>query len=186
MSPDDIAAEHGHAAAVKGATGLPFVGLTAGTDGSWSARFWEKTAPSTYHRRWCSTVRVAGPQLSVTFNDRLLPPPASSDALRRTISSWGHAKQADLARIHVGVVGAGSVGSIVAETLARTGIAHITLIDFDTVELHNLDRLLHAYPRDARMARAKVQVLGKAIRRSSTAANPQIDSIEYSIIEPQG
>ena len=145
MSPDDIAAEHGHAAAVKGATGLPFVGLTAGTDGSWSARFWEKTAPSTYHRRWCSTVRVAGPQLSITFNDRLFPPPASSDALRRTISSWGHAKQADLARIHVGVVGAGSVGSIVAEALARTGIAHITLIDFDNSETTKNRLMDHAH-----------------------------------------
>src|SRR5438046_1801902 len=43
MSRNDIAAEQGHAAATKGATELPLVGLTLGTDGAWSARFWEKT-----------------------------------------------------------------------------------------------------------------------------------------------
>jgi hypothetical protein len=32
MSPDDIAAEEGHAPATAGATGLPLVGLTVGTD----------------------------------------------------------------------------------------------------------------------------------------------------------
>src|SRR5438876_1060643 len=44
MSGDDIKAERGHAAAAKGATGLPLVGLTAGIDGAWSGRFWEKVA----------------------------------------------------------------------------------------------------------------------------------------------
>lgn len=186
MSGDDIRAEQGHAAAAKGATGLPLIGLTAGNDRSWSARFWEKTAPSTYERRWCSTVRAVGLQLRVTFNDQLMPPPSASESLRRTISAWGPVRQANLARIRLGIVGAGSVGSIVAEALARTGIQHITLIDFDTVEELNLDRLLHAYPRDARMARSKVQVLGKAIKRSATASGFKVEIIERSIIEEEG
>jgi molybdopterin/thiamine biosynthesis adenylyltransferase len=186
MSPDDIRAEEGHAAAAKGATGLPLIGLTAGNDGSWSARFWEKTGPSKYERRWCSSVRAVGSQLRVTFNDRLLHPPSASESLRRTISAWGASRQANLARIRVGIVGAGSVGSIVAEALARTGFQRVSLIDFDTIEELNLDRLLHAYRRDARMARAKVQVLGKAIRRSATASDFQVDMIEHSIVEDMG
>ena len=36
MSGDDIRAEQGHAAAAQGATGLPLVGLTLGTDGAWA------------------------------------------------------------------------------------------------------------------------------------------------------
>jgi ThiF family protein len=186
MSDDDIRAEQGHAAAVKGATGLPLVGMTAGNDGSWSARFWEKTAPSKYERRWCSTVRAVGSQLRVTFNDMLMPPPNSLESLRRTISAWGAIRQANLARIRIGIVGAGSVGSIIAEAIARTGFQRVSLIDFDTVEELNLDRLLHAYPRDARMARAKVQVLGKAIKRSATASNFQVEMIEHSIVENEG
>ena len=50
MSRDDIVAEERNAPAVMGATGLPFLGLTLGTDGSWSARLWQKTAPRTYAR----------------------------------------------------------------------------------------------------------------------------------------
>src|SRR5690349_11176048 len=68
MSSDDVCAEQTHAPQAKGATGLPLLGLTAGTDGAWSARFWEKTAPRTYVRRWCSTVRVVGERLGLTFH----------------------------------------------------------------------------------------------------------------------
>jgi hypothetical protein len=186
MSKDDICAEQEHAAAAKGATGLPLIGLTAGNDRSWSARFWEKTAPSTYERRWCSTVRAVGSQLRVTFNDRLMPPPSAAESLRRTISAWGPVQQANLARLRVGIVGAGSVGSIIAEALARTGFEHIKLIDFDTIEELNLDRLLHAYLRDARMARSKVQVLGKAIKRSATASTFEVEMIDRSIVEEEG
>src|SRR5437660_12694374 len=35
MSRDDVVAEEGHAAAARGATGLPLLGLTAGNDGAW-------------------------------------------------------------------------------------------------------------------------------------------------------
>lgn len=42
----------------------------------------------------------------------------------------------DDARIHI--VGCGSVGSTVAENLARCGVTKFTLWDFDTVEPHNL------------------------------------------------
>jgi hypothetical protein len=58
MSPDDIRAEQGNAGAVFGATGLPFVGMTIGSDRRWSARFWARTAPRTYARNDCATVRV--------------------------------------------------------------------------------------------------------------------------------
>ena len=51
MSHDDIVAEKGHAVAAKAATGLPLLGLTAGNDGSWSARFWEKARHSRIHNR---------------------------------------------------------------------------------------------------------------------------------------
>src|SRR5438105_2724558 len=43
MSDDDIRAESKYAPAVYGATGLPFIGMTLGTDGAWSARSWQRT-----------------------------------------------------------------------------------------------------------------------------------------------
>jgi hypothetical protein len=121
MSHDDIVAEDKHAAATKAATGLPLLGLTAGDDGAWSARLWEKVGPRQYERRWCRTVRVVGERLAVTYHPRLTAVPAFRTELTRTVSAWGPAVQADLARLRVGIVGAGSVGVPVAEALARMG-----------------------------------------------------------------
>ena len=186
MSDDDIRAEYGHAAAAKGATGLPLVGMTVGTDGAWSARFWQKTAPRTYARRDCTHVRVVGDNLTLTFNDRLKPRPRTREEWRRTVSAWGEDAQADLARLRVGVVGAGSVGAIIAEALARTGVGRITLIDFDTIERINLDRLLHATRLDAMLHRSKVACLGRALRLSATASAFAVDEIDQSIVEEEG
>ncbi|HEY5274938.1 MAG TPA: ThiF family adenylyltransferase, partial [Coriobacteriia bacterium] len=158
MSDDDVRAEASHAAATFGATGLPLVGLTLGTDDAWSARAWVRTGPRRYERRWCEGVRVVGEQLRVTYHDVLRPAPRPREELRRTVSAWGPEAQAHLARLRIGIVGAGSVGSIVAEALARTGVKDVTLIDFDAVERVNLDRNLHATVGD--IGRAKVRVLG--------------------------
>lgn len=45
-----------------------------------------------------------------------------------------------LRQAHVGVVGLGGLGSNVAMWLARLGVGHLQLIDFDRVELSNLNR----------------------------------------------
>ena len=66
MSDDDERAERSHAASALSATGLPLVGLTHAGDGQWSARFWIKTAPRTYLRRWCENVRVVGGRLAIS------------------------------------------------------------------------------------------------------------------------
>jgi molybdopterin/thiamine biosynthesis adenylyltransferase len=186
MSNDDVVAEKRHAAAAKAATGIPLLGMTIGTDESWSSRFWEKTAPRTYERRWCSHVRVVGEWLALTYYDQLLPRPRPKEALKRTVSAWGEQVQANLARLTIGVVGAGSVGAILAEALARTGIAQVKLIDFDGVETVNLDRLLHATIADADKHLAKTEVLARALRKSATADHFRVDEIEYSIGEEEG
>src|ERR1035441_3356439 len=94
MSADDIATERRQAVTAKATTGMPLIGLTLGTDGAWSARFWVKTAPKTYERRWCESVRVVGDNgIETTFQDSLLPPPAFREELKRTISAWGQESQ---------------------------------------------------------------------------------------------
>jgi tRNA A37 threonylcarbamoyladenosine dehydratase len=47
-------------------------------------------------------------------------------------------------RMHVCVVGLGGVGSWAVESLARTGIGQITMIDYDTVSPGNINRQLPA------------------------------------------
>lgn len=183
MSDADIVAERNHSDAVKGATGLPLVGMTIATDGAWSARFWEKTAPRTYERKWCSHVRVVGDGLSITYNESLKPPPEFTEELTRTVSAWGAAAQADVARTHVGVVGLGSVGQIVAESVARTGIVRVTAIDYDRFESLNLDRSLHAKRKHAKDRTPKVLVVADALRESATARDFDVLPIQASIVE---
>jgi hypothetical protein len=168
-------------------TGLPLLGLTYATgDDRYSARLWDRDRPRHYIPVWCENVRVVGDRIQVSWNPQIRPAPQFRPIQERTVSAWGPAVQADLARLHVGIIGAGSVGAIVAETLARVGIEWITVLDFDTVEAVNLDRLLHASTRDARLARAKVEALARALRRSATAEHPRIDTLEISVTEPVG
>jgi hypothetical protein len=186
MSRDDVVAEEGHAAAAQGATGLPLLGLTAGNDGAWSARLWEKVGPRRYERRWCRSVRVVGDRLVVTYHPELAPVPAFRAELTRTVSAWGPSIQAHLARLHVGVVGAGSVGVPVAEALARMGVARVRLLDFDAVKPHNLDRLLHATRADASRRRPKVDMLAAALRESATADGFTVEPLQWSVVEEEG
>lgn len=186
MSNDDITAETRMAPPVDGATGFPLLGLTLGTDGAWSARFWNPNPlqKRKYNRQWCEAVRVLGKQLTLTFNDSLLPTGFDITKQLRTISAWGAKTQEDLSRLKIGIVGLGSVGSIVAEILARTGIARFVLIDFDSVEEKNLDRLTNIFLSD--IDRAKVLAVADGIRRSATAPNVEITCCEYSVCEREG
>lgn len=184
MSHDDIVAEEGHAASTNGSTGLPLLGMTLGTDGAWSARIWERTGRRQYARRWCESVRLTGEYFGVTYNTNLVPVPEIGCELDRTVSAWGEAVQANIGRLRAGVVGAGSVGCIVAEALARMGFGSIFLLDFDEVERVNLDRLLHATRWD--VGKAKVQVLARALWKSATARGFSVEPMEYSISEEDG
>jgi len=49
-----------------------------------------------------------------------------------------------LKEVHVCIIGLGGVGSWAAEALARSGVGHLTLIDFDEICVTNVNRQLHA------------------------------------------
>lgn len=49
-----------------------------------------------------------------------------------------------IANGHVAIIGIGGVGSWAAESLARTGVGRITLMDYDEVCLSNTNRQVHA------------------------------------------
>lgn len=185
MSEADVIAENRMSPAVKSTTGLPLLGMTIGNDESWSARFWIKNllVKREFNRSWCESVRVVGEKLKITFNDSLLPPHFDSQKQLRTISAWGKKTQEDLSRVKVGIVGLGSVGSIVTEILARTGISRFVLIDFDAVETKNLDRT-NVLKDD--VGRAKIDAIKDLIERSGTSPNITIEVSDYSICEEKG
>lgn len=62
---------------------------------------------------------------------------------------------------HVAVVGIGGVGSWVAESLARSGVGQLTLIDFDQVAESNINRQIHA--TEASLGLAKIHAMRERI-----------------------
>lgn len=184
MSLPDIEAEKRLAPRVFATTGLPLVGLTLGTDGAWSARWWPRVDRGKYDRQWCGTVRVVGDNFNVTYMDKLAHVPQYKEELKRTYSAWGKPKQASIARLRCGIVGAGSLGAVIAEALARMGIEDVGLIDFDRVELHNLDRLLHATVAD--IGKLKIDVAADALITHATAGNFQAERLELNVTKESG
>jgi len=58
----------------------------------------------------------------------------------RQIQLWGEQTQNNLQNKHILIVGSGGLGSSLAIALGSSGIGKITLIDFDTVAIHNIHR----------------------------------------------
>lgn len=81
----------------------------------------------------------------------------------------------DDAKIHI--VGCGSVGSTIAENLARCGVKNMVLWDFDTVEAHNIVNQMF---RQQDVGKSKVE----ALRDILCDINPEIvDTVE---LKPEG
>ena len=172
MSDVDIVAERDRIAPPARAAGLPLLGLTVGSDGVWSARFWSWNGQN-FVRTFCDKVRVVGGGIHLSIRPNQTPA-IRSDRLRRTLDTWGPECQAVLASLRIGIIGLGSVGTIIAETLGRIGVTDILLVDADRVEEHNLDRLLHTTSGD--IGCFKVDVIVKHLRRSASAASFRVDA----------
>jgi hypothetical protein len=74
-----------------------------------------------------------------------------------------------LRELSAAVIGCSGTGSIVVEQLARLGIGKLVLIDPETVEDKNLNRVLNSGKEDAYLSRFKVHVLASAIARMGFA-----------------
>lgn len=74
---------------------------------------------------------------------------------------YGKPAMEALRQAHVLIVGIGGVGSWVGEALARSGIGHLTLVDWDDICFSNTNRQIHAMTGTA--GRAKVDILAERI-----------------------
>ncbi|TFF88818.1 MAG: HesA/MoeB/ThiF family protein [Promethearchaeota archaeon] len=80
---------------------------------------------------------------------------------------------------NIGIVGVGGLGCITAEMAVRCGVGKITLFDFDTVEIVNLNRLLF---REEHIGMPKVKVAAEILK----GINPdvEIDTFNQDIMNP--
>lgn len=84
------------------------------------------------------------------------------DRLHRTRLLFGDDAISKLQNATVMVVGCGAVGSFAIEALARSGIGHLMLIDFDKVEETNINRQLFAL--ESTLGKQKVEVAKDRIK----------------------
>ena len=83
------------------------------------------------------------------------------DRLHRITLLLGEDSVLKLQKSTVMVVGCGAVGSFAIEALARSGVGHLILVDFDKVEESNINRQLFAL--DSTVGKSKVEVARQRI-----------------------
>lgn len=86
----------------------------------------------------------------------------------RTEMLIGEQGLAKLAAAKVAIFGVGGVGSYVVETLARAGVGELVLVDFDTVDITNINRQLHAL--DNTVGQSKVDLMAQRVHLINPAA----------------
>lgn len=182
LSSADFDTERDFSALAEQLTGMPLVGMTFGVRSrSWSARVWRDGQPVD-----AESVRVVGRDFRISFNDVLKPTPTPTPSQVRTVSAWGDEAQADLARLKVLVVGVGSVGLDVAQRLAAAGVVDVGVMDFDRVELVNLDRMIGATREDAASRRLKVDVAKRQVLAAATDPHATVTAFPQSVVTPSG
>lgn len=97
----------------------------------------------------------------------------------------GEEKLINLSKKSVLILGVGGVGGYVAESLARSGIGTLILVDFDTVDESNINRQIIAL--DSTIGLKKVDVLEKRIKEINSDINvikidKFIDSENYTLL----
>jgi len=95
-------------------------------------------------------------------------PHTASEMFDRQIRAFGATGQKLLGRLRFGIVGLGGTGSLVAQQLAHLGVQNFLLIDPDTLEATNLNRVVGAKPQD--IGSSKVDVAERMIQSINPAA----------------
>ncbi len=79
---------------------------------------------------------------------------------------------------HVMIIGLGGVGSWAAESLARSGVGKLTVIDFDEICITNANRQLHAL--QGLVGQKKAVVMGERLKKINPQANVQVITKFYN------
>jgi hypothetical protein len=182
FSDDDLASQQRGYPALLGLTKQPVGALVFAEDAVAGNLYF---APGSV--RPLKQCTVVGRNRTVLIEPAESPHDRNSDPIRtRQALLLGDIGVARLRQMRVGVIGAGGVGSIVVELLARLGVGTIIVADPQRVALSNLSRLVGARRLDAlwlltdpgrpawlrrlgeRLARTKVALA----RRNARRANP--------------
>ncbi len=98
----------------------------------------------------------------------------------KAIKDFGYNVNWDnLRQHHIGIIGVGGLGCVSAEMSVRCGVGKVSLFDFDTVDIVNLNRHLF---KEAHIGQPKVKVASEILKD----INPDVEirSFENNIMDP--
>lgn len=109
------------------------------------------------------------------FNTATLQPQETQYVLHRRFDRMGRlvgdTVMEKLFRTHVMVIGLGGVGSWAAESLMRSGVGQMTVVDFDEICITNANRQLHAL--QGLIGKKKAQMVAERMRKINPQAKVQ-------------
>jgi hypothetical protein len=161
--------ERGYPTLLDLTQGIPVGALVFAEGAAAGDIWWDST-----HRTSVQEVRTIGHTIErMTPNPDPSPLEDVNHKYDRQVLLFGAKGQAQLARLTVGVIGAGGAGSLVVEYMARLGVGNIVVADPDKLAISNLPRVVGSRARDARLNLAKIEIA----RRVARAANPAINFV---------
>ena len=99
----------------------------------------------------------------------------------RQVRMFGASGQAILSRTHVGIIGLGGVGSLLAEYLAKLGIGQFTLVDDDRIEESNRSRVVGARKSDVKRKLRKTEIAKRLILQANEYA--EVRSLAADVVK---
>ncbi|MBR4626990.1 MAG: sulfur carrier protein ThiS adenylyltransferase ThiF [Ruminococcus sp.] len=103
--------------------------------------------------------------------------PTKEEMYAALVERHGAELQKKLSAASVAVCGLGGLGSNIAIALARAGVGHIHIIDFDRVDIQNLNRQQY-FPEQ--LGLAKTEALGDTLRRIALCSEITADCVKLT------
>ena len=138
----------------KGTQGL--ASMVFGQDDAIVGRLWTSAKASTQ----ASSISIVGSQIKIWREDAGHEDTAF---LARQAALFGKGFNPIVRALRVGVIGCGGTGSAVASLLTRLGVGHLALMDNDTIDTTNLNRVHGSRAADVPAKLAKVDILAREI-----------------------
>lgn len=127
-------------------------------------------------------IRIVGAPYEVRYIVGGAPPEldkAQQELYDRQVRALGAEGQAILSSLCVALVGAGGLGSQIAQALTLLGVGQILLIDPDRLELSNLNRVVGATWFRACRRWRKVKALAQTLNRARPPESPAIVPVAH-------
>ncbi|MEQ1486706.1 ThiF family adenylyltransferase [Methyloglobulus sp.] len=135
---------------------LGLASLVFGHDNAIAGRLWFSPAVA----KEASSISVIGSKISILTTRHNNIEPAF---LARQSLLFGPGFNPIIRELRIGIIGCGGTGSAVASLLTRLGVGYLALIDNDTIDTTNLNRVHGARTSDVLSDQAKVDILAREI-----------------------